>query len=99
MEEYVKTDIDDLEFEDALKTDKRGFCEYFCDRFKEEQIIMDTFFNREALKPMTIKIIILLLNIDLYFVINGLFFISQKMKKDLWTFSRDHYLDSFIVLL
>ena len=83
MEEYVKTDIDDLEFEDALKTDKRGFCEYFCDRFKEEQIIMDTFFNREALKPMTIKIIILLLNIDLYFVINGLFY-SEDYISDLF---------------
>ena len=86
MDEYLKTDVEDMEFEDALKYDKRGFCEYFYDRFKEQQIIMDTFFNKESLKPMTIKVIILFLNIVLYFVINGLFFsesyVSELFKKD-----------------
>ena len=83
MDEYLKTDFDDMEFEDALKFDTRGFCEYFYDRFKEQQIIMDTFFNSESLKPMTIKIIILLLNIILYFVINGLFY-SEEYVSDLF---------------
>ena len=40
----------------------------------EKQIIMDTFYNKENLRPMSIKIILLLLNIDLYLVVNGLFF-------------------------
>ena len=74
IEEYLKTDFDDMEFEDALKNDNRTFCEYYCDRFKETQIIMDTFFNPETLKPMTIKIIIFLLNIIIYFFLSGLFF-------------------------
>ena len=83
MDEYLKTDVEDMEFEDALKFDTRSFCEYFYDRFKEQQIIMDTFFNGESLKPMTIKIIILLLNIILYFVINGLFY-SEDYVSDLF---------------
>ena len=83
MDEYLKTDVEDMEFEDALKFDTRSFCEYFYDRFKEKQIIMDTFFNGESLKPMTIKIIILLLNIILYFVINGLFY-SEDYVSDLF---------------
>ena len=74
IEEYLKTDFDDMEFEDALKNDNRTFCEYYCDRFKDTQIIMDTFFNPETLKPMTIKIIIFLLNIIIYFFLSGLFF-------------------------
>ena len=78
QEEYLKSDYDDMEFEDMLKKDKRTFCEYYWERFKETQIIMDTFFNPEYLKPMTIKIIIFLLNIILYFVINGLF-IAKNM--------------------
>lgn len=83
MEEYLKTDYDEMEFEDILKKDKRTFCEYYCERFKETQIIMDTFFNPEYLKPMTIKIILLLLNIILYFVINGLFY-SEEYVSDLF---------------
>ena len=94
MEGYTDTDIDDLEFEDALKTDKRTFCEYFYDRFLEEQIIMDTFVNRETLKPMTIKIIILLLNIELYFVINGLFY-SEDYVSDLFNSDEEEHFFSF----
>ncbi len=94
MEEYLKTDVEDMEFEDALKYDKRGFCEYFLEKFKEEQIIMDTFFNSEALKPMTIKIIILLLNIILYFVINGLFY-SEAYVSDLFNSEEEEKFFSF----
>ena len=94
MEEYLKTDVEDMEFEDALKYDKRGFCEYFWEKFKEEQIIMDTFFNPEALKPMTIKIIILLLNIILYFVINGLFY-SEEYVSDLFNSEEEEKFFSF----
>ena len=95
MEEYLKTDYDDMEFEDALKEDKRTFCEYYCDRFREKQIIMDTFFNPENLKPMTIKIIILLLNIILYFVINGLFY-SEEYVSDLFNSDEKETFFSFL---
>ena len=94
MDEYLKTDVDDMEFEDALKYDERSFCEYFYDRFKEKQIIMDTFFNPESLKPMTIKIIILLLNIILYFVINGLFY-SEDYVSDLFNSDKEEKFFSF----
>jgi hypothetical protein len=94
MDEYLKTDVDDMEFEDALKYDKRSFCEYFCENFKNEQIIMDTFFNRESLKPMTIKIIIFLLNVVLYFVINGLFY-SEEYVSDLFNSDEEEHFFSF----
>ena len=94
MDEYLKTDVEDMEFEDALKLDTRSFWEYFYDRFKEQQIIMDTFFNSESLKPMTIKIIILLLNIILYFVINGLFY-SEDYVSDLFNSDEEETFFSF----
>ena len=94
MEEYLKTDYDDMEFEDMLKKDKRTFCEYYWERFKETQIIMDTFFNPEYLKPMTIKIIIFLLNIILYFVINGLFY-SEEYVSDLFNSDEEDGFFSF----
>ena len=94
MEEYLKTDYDEMEFEDILKKDKRTFCEYYCERFKETQIIMDKFFNPEYLKPMTIKIILLLLNIILYFVINGLFY-SEEYVSDLFNSDEEEKFFSF----
>ena len=86
MEEYLKPDLDDMEYDDAIKLDKRTFCEYFSEKLKEKQHIMDTFYHSEKLIPISIKILLLLLNIDLYFVVNGLFFseeyISQLFNSD-----------------
>ena len=94
IEKYLKTDFDDMEFEDALKNDNRTFCEYYCDRFKETQIIMDTFFNPETLKPMTIKIIIFLLNIIIYFFLSGLFF-SEDYVSELFNSDKEEKFFTF----
>ena len=81
IEEYLKPDKDDMEYDDAIKLDKRSFCEYLNDSLKKKQIIMETFFYKENIKPMSIKIILLILNINLYFVVNGLFFNESYIKK------------------
>ena len=77
MKEYLKTDCDDMEYDDAIKNDKRTFCEFLTDRLKSKQMIIDTFYNKDNIRPKSIKIILFLLNIDLYFVINGLFFSEE----------------------
>jgi len=79
IEEYLKPDLDDLEYDDAIKFDKRTFCEFFSERLAEKQITMNTFYHKENLKPMSIKIILFLLNIDLYFVINGFFYNEEYL--------------------
>ena len=81
IEEYLKPDLDDLEYDDAIKFDKRTFCEFFSERLAEKQIIMNTFYHKENLKPMSIKIILFLLNIDLYFVINGFFYNEEFLSE------------------
>ena len=81
MEEYLKPDLDDMEYDDAIKLDKREFCEFFGEKIKEEQIIMNTFYFKENIRPMSIKIILLLLNIDLYFIVNGLFFSEEYLSQ------------------
>ena len=73
IEEYLKPDLDDMEYDDAIKFDKRSFCEFYWDRLKDKQLII-SLFNFEFLRPVTMKILLLLLNIDLYFVVNGLFY-------------------------
>ena len=74
FDDYLKTDPDDMDYDDAIREDKRTFCQYFFDQIRNEQILLNTFFIKEILKPFPIKIILLILNTDLYFVINALFF-------------------------
>ena len=81
IKEYLKPEFDEMEYDDAIKYDDRKFCEFYWDRLKDKQIIINTFFNKENLKPMTIKIIILLLNIELYFVVNGLFYSEEYISE------------------
>ena len=47
---YLETSLDDLEFDDAIVRDKRTFCLYFYDNFKEKQVIANTFCARDNLK-------------------------------------------------
>jgi hypothetical protein len=77
IKEYLKPEFDEMEYDDAIKYDNRTFCEFYWDRLKDKQIIINTFCNKENLRPITIKIILLLLNIELYFVVNGLFYSEE----------------------
>lgn len=74
IEDYLKPDLDDMDYDDAIKLDQRSFFEYLNCRLKKKQVIMETFFYKENIKPLSIKVLLLLLNINLHFVINGLFF-------------------------
>ena len=77
FKEYLKTSPDDMEFDDALYYDKRTFKELLLESLKEEQIIAHTFIANDPLKPRTIKIIVFILNVILYFVVNGLLFSEE----------------------
>ena len=83
FEEYLSTSLDDLEFDDAVAKDHRKYCEHMQENLIEDQIIANTFIADDPLKPRTIKIILLILNIMLYFVINGLFF-SEEVISELY---------------
>ena len=74
VKEYLSTEIDDMDFEDAIKRDKRKFCEYFCDKLKINQILLSTFYAIDPLKPRAIKLLLFILDIELYLFINALFF-------------------------
>ena len=50
---------------------------------KEDQIIPNTFIAEDKLKPRSIKVMVLLLNIMFYFIINGFFF-SEEVISELY---------------
>ena len=73
IKEYLETSPDEMEYDDAIKKDKRTLCEYYSENLKEKQIILNTFIAEDPIKSRGIKIILFNLNFVLYFVINGLF--------------------------
>ena len=73
IKEYLSTEPEDMDFDDLIKKDKRNFFEFFLDKLKIKQIILNTFFLVEPLKPRAIKIILFIVDIDLYLFINALF--------------------------
>ena len=69
--EYFSSNIDGMDFEDAIIKGNRNFCEFFIEALKERQIIANTFIAYDPLKTRTMKIMLFILNIMLYFVVNG----------------------------
>jgi hypothetical protein len=74
MEEYLLSDLDDLVFEDAIIRDNRKFFDYFIYKLKANLLIVDIILNRDQFKPFPLKIILLVLNLEIYLVINAFFF-------------------------
>lgn len=81
IKEYLNPELDEMEYDDAIKYDNRTFCRFYWDRLKDKQIIINTFCSKEYLRPITIKVILLFLNIELYFVVNGLFYSEEYISK------------------
>jgi len=81
IEEFLKTDLEDMDYDDALRRDKRTFCAYYLEKIQTEQMILNTFCHKEYLKPIPIKIILLVLQVELYFFINGLFYNEEYVTK------------------
>ena len=81
FDEYLETSIDDMDYDDAIKKEKRKFFSYLFESIRERQIIISTFILKDPLKPRSIKIMLFNLNILLYFVINGLFFNEEYVSK------------------
>ena len=84
VKEYVKTDPDDMDYDNAIGRDKRTFCVYFCDNIKTDLLILNIFCNYEKLNPWPIKFLLFVLNVDLYFFVNGLFFTEDYLSEMLY---------------
>ena len=82
IKRYLSTDYDELDYDYAIKMDNRKFLSFFWERVKNEIIYINILFVYEPIKPTTIKILLILINTDLYFLIDCLFinedYISEK---------------------
>ena len=60
-------------FEEVKEKDQRKFGEYYKEKLKSNLLIIDAIINKEPFKPRTIKLLLFLINIDLYLFLNALF--------------------------
>ena len=79
--EYLKTKNDDMDYDEAIRKDHRKFFECFIEKIKNNHIIINIFCEDEFIKPRSIKILLLILQIILYFFINGLFYDEEYISK------------------
>ena len=95
LDEYLATDPNEMDFEEAIEKDKRKFCEYFWELLKEKQLIINSFFVNDNMKPKSIKIMLFLLNFMFFLLINGLLF-GEDYLVDLYNSGKDENFFSFI---
>ena len=72
--EFFETTFNELDYDEVIEEDKRTFCQYYVEKLKESQKIINCFFIYEVLIPKSLKIAVFILTIDLYFLINGIFY-------------------------
>ena len=78
---YNNEELNDLEYELALKVDKRKYCEYYYSLLKSNHVLIFTFCNETDYNSKIIKIDLLLFNTTLFFAVNTLFFNDDTMHK------------------
>jgi len=72
-------ELNDLEYEKALKIDKRNYCQFYISLLKTKHDILFTFFINNDYNSKMVKIDLLLFNFVLEFTINAFFFSDDTM--------------------
>ena len=93
--DIMKTSYEEMEYDDVIDDDKRTFCQYYWGKIKKNQMFINSFFITELIKPKSIKIIVFILNIDLYFLINGLF-LSDSYISEIFNSKEEEEFFSFV---
>ena len=73
--------MNSLEYNKAIKIDKRTYLKYYCSLLKRKQLLFFAFFPNNDYNLIEMKISLLFLSFSLYFTINGFFFSNETMHK------------------
>ena len=91
IKEYLSISFDENDFDDVIDMDKRTFWQYFCEKFQENQIFINSFFIIEPLRPRSLKLLVLILTIQLYFTINALFYTEEYLSEIFYINKKDSF--------
>ena len=74
-------ELNSLNYDNAIKIDKRTYLQYYWSLLKKKQLILFTFIPSNDYNLISIKISLFLLSFSLYFAINAFFFSDSTMNK------------------
>ena len=79
--EYTNSELNSLSYEDALKKDKRTYCQYYLSLIKKKQLILFSFYPNKDYNVQIIKSFLFLFFYASDLAINALFFTDDIMHK------------------
>ena len=95
FEKYLSIELCDMHFHEVIKNDKRLFFDYFCDKLKHKQVFLELFCVKDPLKPVAIKLLLLVLDLEICFVVNAMF-INEDYVSYLFHSKKEETFISFI---
>ena len=81
MKNLTDPELDDLDYEEAKKYDKRTFFQYYWSYLKQNHLIFFTFLPNSDYNIIYAKIGLFIVSFGLFFTINGFFFSDETMHK------------------
>ena len=81
LKKYINPEFNENDFDDVIAKDKRTFLQFFTEKSFNNQIFIRTFYIKHIFKPLTLKIILLVLFIELYFVISAFFYTEYYLSE------------------
>ena len=92
---YNDEELNSLNYDEAIKIDKRGYFQYYISLIKKKQLLFFTFVSKKDYNLRIIKFSLFLISISLYFTVNSLFFIDENIHK----IHEDHGIFNFLYQL
>ena len=95
INKLINPEFDEYKFDDVLEKDKRSFTQFLVEKIFQNQIFIKTFLINHIYKPLSLKIMLLILFIELYFVITALFYTETYLSERFYSDKKETFL-SFI---
>ena len=92
VKQFAKPKFDENDFDDVMTKDKRTFIQFFEEKLFNNQIFIKTFYITHIFKPITLKIMSLVLMIELYFVISALFYTETYLSERFHSDEKENFL-------
>ena len=90
--ENENLDLNELDYFNAIKLDKRSFCNFYCDQIKYRQSIIYVFFIKNPIEPISIKIIIFCFQLILCFITNCLFYSKKYLSNKYYSKQKNDFI-------
>ena len=95
IKNYLATAMEELDYDEMLIREKRSFCKIFLDKLVTSQMIINLFYSKVWIIPKSIKVIFIIVMIDLYLVVNAIFY-NEAYISELYYLNKTETLFSFV---